>query len=121
MINKLPLIIQWILIGKYHQFLFLSLTLLRIGLSLAQNDSIQIIIDHERQTDRLESVHIENPAELLERLTALELGRRQSAMQINELNLENLFFIGKLKDFVLNNKLINLDSHFVQASDVGFV
>lgn len=106
---------NWQIPQSLSLFLFLS------NFWRAQNDSIQILIDHERQTETLESVHIENPAKLLERLTVLELGRRQSTMQIDELNLENLFFIGNLKEFVLNNKLINLDSHFVQASDVGFV
>lgn len=82
--------------------------------------SVQIIIDHDQQEETLESVHIENPARLLEQLTALELGRRRPTMQIIELSLENLFFIGNIKDLVLDSKLINLDSYFVQATCVSF-
>lgn len=69
----------------------------------------------------MESVHTENLAGLLEQLTALELGRRRPTMQIIELSLEDLFFVGNIKDLVLNSKLIQLDSYFVQASDVSFV
>ena len=92
------------------------------SLSLGRTkSSIQITIDHGSQTETLESVHMENLAELVARLTFLELGKRRPTMQINELNLENLFFIGNIKDLVLNNKLINLDSHFLKTSNVSFV
>lgn len=68
----------------------------------------------------LENVQIENLANLIEQLTILELGK-QERNEIKELNLANLYFIGIMKDFVLNNKLMNLDSHFMRMNDVEFV
>lgn len=79
------------------------------------------MIDHGHQTEMLENVQFENLVNLIEQLSVLNLGRLPGTQLNEELNLENLFFIGTQKEFILNNKLINLDWHFDQMKGVEFV
>lgn len=82
--------------------------------------SVNIIVDNNHQSEVLENIQFENLVNLIERLKVLSLGLHLSTIQINheELNSENLFFIGTVKEFVLNNELINLDSHLLKMNDV---